>query len=124
MKMKSESDHRGHAHRGHSQRTHSQGHLTEDTLTEDTLTENTLTEDTLTENTLIPSCGASVGFLTRYDGELREPLVWRQGSQGFMSVAEGARHCPRVMVGAASSFRAGEGTDCGSGGDVTGGHAT
>ena len=23
----------------------------------------------------------------------------RQGSQGFMSVAEGARHCPRVMVG-------------------------
>ena len=22
------------------------------------------------------SCGASVGFLTRYDGELREPLVW------------------------------------------------
>ena len=24
---------------------------------------------------------ASVGFLMRYDGELREPLVWRQGSQ-------------------------------------------
>ena len=23
----------------------------------------------------------------------------RQGSQGIMSVAEGARHCPRVMVG-------------------------
>ena len=45
------------------------------------------------------SCGASVGFHTRYDGELREPLVWRQGSQGFMSVAEGVRHCPRVMVG-------------------------
>ena len=22
------------------------------------------------------SCGASVGFHTRYDGELREPLVW------------------------------------------------
>ena len=43
-------------------------------------------------------CGASVGFLTRYDGELREPLVWRQGSQGFMSVAEGVHHCPRVMV--------------------------
>ena len=39
----------------------------------------------------------SVG--TRYDGELREPLVWCQGSQGFMSVAEGAHHCPRVMVG-------------------------
>ena len=38
-------------------------------------------------------------YITRYDGELREPLVWRQGSQGFMSVAEGACHCPRVMVG-------------------------
>ena len=24
------------------------------------------------------SCGASVGFHTRYDGELRERLVWRQ----------------------------------------------
>ena len=45
------------------------------------------------------SCGVSVGFLTRYDGELREPLMWHQGSQGFMSVAEGVRHCPRVMVG-------------------------
>ena len=45
------------------------------------------------------SCSASVGFLTRYDVELREPLVWHQGSQGFMSVAEGVRHCPRVMVG-------------------------
>ena len=45
------------------------------------------------------SCGSSVVLLTRYDGELRGPLVWRQGSQGFMSVAEGARHCPRVMVG-------------------------
>ena len=44
-------------------------------------------------------CRASAGFLTRYEKELREPLVWRQGSQGFMSVAEGARHCPRVMVG-------------------------
>ena len=22
-----------------------------------------------------------MGFFTRYDGELREPLVWRQGSQ-------------------------------------------
>ena len=30
------------------------------------------------------SCGASVCFLTRYDGELREPLVWRQGSQVSM----------------------------------------
>ena len=27
---------------------------------------------------------ASVGFLTRYDGELREPLVWCQGSQVSM----------------------------------------
>ena len=27
---------------------------------------------------VFPSCGASVGFLTRYDGELREPLMWRQ----------------------------------------------
>ena len=26
------------------------------------------------------SCGASVGFLTRYDGDLREPLVRCQGS--------------------------------------------
>ena len=27
------------------------------------------------------SCGASVGFLTSYDGELRENFVWRQGSR-------------------------------------------
>ena len=26
-------------------------------------------------------CRASAGFLTRYERELREPLVWRQGSQ-------------------------------------------
>ena len=39
------------------------------------------------------------GGWAKADGELREPLVWRQGSQGFMSVPEGARHCPRVMVG-------------------------
>ena len=44
-------------------------------------------------------------FITRYDGELREPLVWCQGSQGFMSVAEGAHHCPRVMVGALRPLR-------------------
>ena len=37
------------------------------------------------------SCGASVGFLTRYDGELREPLMWRQGSQVSMRMAEGER---------------------------------
>ena len=36
------------------------------------------------------SWGASVGFLTRYDGELREPLVWRQGSQVSMRVARGS----------------------------------
>ena len=36
------------------------------------------------------SCGASVGFHTRYDGELREPLVWRQGSQVSMYVARGS----------------------------------
>ena len=35
------------------------------------------------------SCGVSVGFLTRYDGELREPLLWRQGSQVSMHVARG-----------------------------------
>ena len=44
------------------------------------------------------SCGASVGFLTRYDRELREPLVWCQGSQVSIRVARGARHCSRVMV--------------------------
>ena len=32
------------------------------------------------------SCGASVGFHTRSDGELREPLVWRQESQVSMHV--------------------------------------
>ena len=30
-----------------------------------------------------------MGFLTRYDRELREPLVWRQGSQVSMHVARG-----------------------------------
>ena len=45
-------------------------------------------------------CGASVGFLTRYDGELREPLMWRQGSQVSMRMAWGACHCSRAMVGA------------------------
>ena len=29
------------------------------------------------------SCGASVGFHTRYDGELREPLVWHQGKDAL-----------------------------------------
>ena len=36
------------------------------------------------------SCGASVGFLTRYDKELREPLVWCQGSQISIRVARGS----------------------------------
>ena len=36
------------------------------------------------------SCGASVGFHTRYDGELRERLVWRHGSQVSMSVVRGS----------------------------------
>ena len=35
--------------------------------------------------------GASVEFLTRYDGELREPLVWHQGSQVSILVAKGSR---------------------------------
>ena len=32
------------------------------------------------------SCSTSVGFLMRYDGELREALVWHQGSQVSMHV--------------------------------------
>ena len=36
------------------------------------------------------SCGTIVGFLTRYDGDLREPLVWRQGSQVSMWVQRGS----------------------------------
>ena len=39
---------------------------------------------------VFPSCGASVWFLTRYDGELREPLMWRQGSQVSMRMARGS----------------------------------
>ena len=35
------------------------------------------------------SCEAIVGFLMRYNGELREPLVWCQGSQVSMRVARG-----------------------------------
>ena len=37
------------------------------------------------------NCGATVGFLTRYDGVLREPLVRRQGSQVSMRVREQER---------------------------------
>ena len=36
------------------------------------------------------SCSASVGLFTRYDRELREPLVWRQGSQVSMCMARGS----------------------------------
>ena len=36
------------------------------------------------------SFGASVGLLTRYDRELRKPLVWRQGSQVSMRVSRGS----------------------------------
>ena len=36
------------------------------------------------------SCGACVGFLTRYDRELSEPLVWCQGSQVSMRMANGS----------------------------------
>ena len=39
----------------------------------------------------LSSCGVSVGFPTRYDGELREPLVWRQGSQVSHASGEGER---------------------------------
>ena len=31
-----------------------------------------------------------MGFLTRYDRELREPLMWRQGSQVSMRMARGS----------------------------------
>ena len=36
------------------------------------------------------SCHASVGFLTRYDEDLREPLVECQVSQVSMRVARGS----------------------------------
>ena len=39
---------------------------------------------------LFSNCGASVGFLTRYDGELREPVVLHQGSQVSMCMARGS----------------------------------
>ena len=40
-------------------------------------------------SSLLSSCGASVGFLMRYDGGLRDPLVWCQGSQVSMRVVRG-----------------------------------
>ena len=36
------------------------------------------------------SCGARGGFLPRHDEDLREPLVWRQGSQVCMREARGS----------------------------------
>ena len=36
------------------------------------------------------SCGASVRFLTRCDGKLREPFVWHQGIQVSMRMARGS----------------------------------
>ena len=45
------------------------------------------------------SCGANVEFLTKYVGELRKPLVWRQESKVSMCVARGACQCFRVMIG-------------------------
>ena len=45
------------------------------------------------------SGGPRVWFLTRYDGKVSEPLVWRQGSRVSMRVAGAARHFCRVMGG-------------------------
>ena len=36
------------------------------------------------------SCNASVRFLTRCDGKLREPFVWHQGIQVSMRMARGS----------------------------------
>ena len=36
------------------------------------------------------TCGANVGFLTRYNGEFMEPLLWCQGSQVSIRVAKGS----------------------------------
>ena len=40
------------------------------------------------------NCSASVGFLARYDGELRERLVWRRGSQVSLWLA---RRCASLL---------------------------
>ena len=39
---------------------------------------------------MVLSGGPRVGFLTRYDGEVSEPLVGRQGSRVSMRVARGS----------------------------------
>ena len=44
----------------------------------------------------------SVGFLTRYDEDLREPLVRRQGSQVSMRVARGSA-APRDSAGSGAT---------------------
>ena len=36
------------------------------------------------------SCSANVGFLMRYYGELKEPLMWRLGSQVSMRIVRGS----------------------------------
>ena len=46
-----------------------------------------------------PGVHSNTSPLSRYERELREPLVWRQGSQVPMRWLGGARHCSRVMVG-------------------------
>ena len=40
---------------------------------------------------------ASAGFLTRYERELREPLVWRQGSQVPMRWLRGNFYAEYIM---------------------------
>ena len=40
---------------------------------------------------MFSSGGPRVRFLTRYDGELREPIVWRQGSHVSHASGEGER---------------------------------
>ena len=51
------------------------------------------------------SCSASVGFLTRYDGELREPLMWcrGRGSQAPRRAVCGTRGSLRTMHGGGSA---------------------
>ena len=43
-------------------------------------------------------CRASSRFLTRYERELREPLVWRQGSQVPTQVCASARWEPATAT--------------------------
>ena len=50
-----------------------------------------------------------MGFLTRYDGEFREPLVGRQRSLTPCVWPGRSRHCSRVMGGTRASRRVEEG---------------